>query len=273
MSKDKIESENQITFDGKQLEKIVSDAVAKGVKKRDNRHFLFQLILLIILCVLIAVLVYPAYRSIKDKLKFNTESLGSASDRDTVMDDNGIFGYEAADFGEVIITKSTKEQKLIVLTKEVSVPASMKQAGFMDLGVFSKSQSETIYGTGEYVVDLSKITQDDIKLDKDNFTVTVSVPYPELNAESISMDPSKTVIGDEEKGLLALGDIKLSAEEEKAFQVDAKNKLQERLCESDCFDEASQYAKLNIEELLQPVVDTVSPAYKVKIVVKGPSSN
>lgn len=257
-----------VTTSEKELKKLITDAVAKGVKKGGRGHFRLSAILSIILIVCLAWFGYQQYISIHK----NLGSVGQVEDHDLTLENKGIFGYTAADFGKVVIEKSSREAKLIVDKKEVSVPTVITKAGLLNLGVFSKSQNETIYGVGEYTIDLSQLQQDDIQLNEDNFTVTVTVPYPELNTDTVAMDPSKTVIGDTDKGWLSFGDIKLTAEEQQAFEVEARQKLQERLSQQDCYEEAVKFAKLSIHDLLEPVIESVSPAYKVEIVVSQPKA-
>lgn len=262
------ENGTNVTIEEKKLQQLITDAVAKGVKNGGHGHFRLSTILSVILIVCIACFGYQQYVSFHK----NLSSVGQLEDHDLTLENKGIFGYTAADFGKVIIENSAREAKLIVDKKEVSVPTVITQAGLFNLGVFSKSQNETIYGVGEYTVDLSQISQDDIQLNENNFTVTLTVPYPELNTDTVAMDPSKTVIGDTDKGWLSFGDITLTAEEQQSFETEARQKLTERLSQSDCYEEAVKFAKLSIREIYEPIVESVSPAYKVEIVVSQPIS-
>ena len=100
-------------------------------------------------------------------------------------------------------------------------------------------------------------------IDEENYELTIRIPHAALH--STSYDPEKTEIGDLQKGWLAVGDIKLTVEQQKEFEVEAKRKLEEKLSEKDCFDDADRFAKVAAYELYQPIVRTVSPAYKVVI--------
>ena len=73
---------------------------------------------------------------------------------------------------------------------------------------------------------------------------------------------------DTEKGWLAFGDIKLTQEQQKAFEEEACKKLEEKLSEEERFKEADRFAKLSAYETYQPIVKAVSPAYKVVIEFK-----
>lgn len=114
---------------------------------------------------------------------------------------------------------------------------------------------------------------DDITVDNETKAVTVNVLSPELNTDSISIDHDKTQIFDEERGLLAFGDLKLSQEQQNDYDKEEISKIQEKLNEQIYLDEAAKYAKTNITDFLQPIVEGVSPEYKLNIVVKEPANN
>ena len=84
----------------------------------------------------------------------------------------------------------------------------------------------------------------------------------------MSFDPGKTEVGDAQNGWLAFGDIKLTAEQQKEFEVRAKEELTTKLSEDKCYEEADRFAKLSTYETYQAIVKTVSPAYKVVIQFK-----
>ena len=64
---------------------------------------------------------------------------------------------------------------------------------------------------------------------------------------------------------MAFGSIKLDAEKQKAFEVEANEKLEARLSETERLEEADRFAKLAAYETYQPIVKAISPAYKVVI--------
>ena len=59
----------------------------------------------------------------------------------------------------------------------------------------------------------------------------------------------------------------MTADEIKTFENAAIVKLTARLNEDDCFEKAVRFARLSAYELYQPVVNSISPAYKVTIIV------
>ncbi|OUM21747.1 DUF4230 domain-containing protein [Butyricicoccus porcorum] len=112
-------------------------------------------------------------------------------------------------------------------------------------------------------IDLTQITADDISLNEDTYELTIRIPHAVLY--KTIFDPSKTEIGDAQNGWLAFGSIKLDAEQQKEFEVTAEQELKTRLSEKECLEEADRFAKLSAYETYQPIVKTISPAYKVII--------
>ena len=247
----------------------LDDEDLKEIKKEVRRSYRsgkrFSGLLKILLCAaLIGGIVY-GYTNLRNKIDRNFQILASVDSHDMTLENHGIFGYKAVDFSKVILGEAKRQTLLIVDEQEASINSTITDAGFLKLGIFSKNQNVTYYGTGTYTIDLSKLTKDDISLDDSNFTVTITVPYPELH--QVSFDPTKTVVGDVEKGWLAFGDISMTNDEQKKVEQEAVKRLTQKLSEDDCFDQAARYAKLSATELFQPVIEQVSPAYKLNVVV------
>ena len=195
-----------------------------------------------------------------------SEPVTPVENHDLTLENNGIFGFTAADFQEPILGEATRQRLLIVEEQEVYVNTTITETGFLNWGVFNKQQPLTIHGTGEYTVDLAEIEPSDIVLNEDTYELTISIPHAELH--NVDFDPGKTEVGDAQNGWLAFGDIKLTAEQQKEFEVRAKEELTTKLSEDKCYEEADRFAKLSTYETYQAIVKTVSPAYKVVIQFK-----
>lgn len=249
-------------MDNNKIEKDIQETVEKAVKKTMVKNNIINNVFDWILKIALIIGLIFIYQQVKPK----NPDVKPVDGYDMTIENNGIFGFTAADFEKVILGQATRQHLLIVNEQEVSVPTTITSTGLFNLSVFSQALNQTIYGIGEYTIDITKITKNDILFDQDKFTVTINVPYPELH--SVIFEPEKTKIGDANKGWLAFGDIKLTPEQHKAFEVEAIDKLTERLNEKDCFDTAERFTKLTAYELYQPLVNSLSPAYKVNIVVK-----
>lgn len=251
----------------KNIEELVERSVQKAVSKAMTRSNLLKNGISWLLNIALIVGLVFIYNQIKPK---NPE-VAQLEDHDMTLENNGIFGFTAVDFEEAILGQATRQQLLIVDEQEVSVAETISNAGLFNWKLFNKAQNQTIYGTGEYTIDLTQIDKNDIELDEETFTVTIHVPYPELH--NVIFDPEKTKIGDTDKGLLAFGEIKMTPEQTQQYQVEAVNKLTERLNEDDCFDKAVRYTRMSAYDVYQPIVSSVSPAYKVEIVVDDALKN
>ena len=245
------------------IEETVDSSVERAFQKygRRLRPSLFSLRDLVTLVLALALLV-GAGAWLRERERAN-QQVDPVEDHDLTLDNDGIFGFTVADFEEAILGESTRQKKLIVEEQEVYVNTAITETGLFNLGVFNKAQALTIHGTGQYTIDLSEITRGDISLNEDTYELTIRIPHAVLH--KVFFDPSRTEVGHTEKGGLAFGESKLNAEQQKDFEVEATEKLTEKLNEPARFQEADRFAKLSAYETYQPIVRTVSPAYKVVI--------
>ena len=244
------------------IEQSVDESVNRAFKKygRFARFPRFSLRGIISLIVLVALIVTGVY--LHERSKAN-EAVAPVEDHDLTLENDGIFGFKVADFEEPILGEATRQRLLIVEEQEVYVNTTITDTGLFNWGVFNKEQPLTIHGTGQYTIDLTQITSRDIILDEDTHELTIYIPHAELH--QTTFDPSKTEVGDPQNGWLAFGSIKLDAEKQKAFEVEANEKLEARLSETERLEEADRFAKLAAYETYQPIVKAISPAYKVVI--------
>lgn len=244
------------------MKDMIEESVSKAVNKSMRRGALLGNAFDILFKLAIVAGLVFMYFQLKPK---RPDPVEPVDNHDVTLENNGIFGFTVADFEEVILGEATRKQLLIVDEQEVSVPSSITNTGLWNLNVFTKVLNLTVYGRGQYTIDLTKINKNNISLDEDTYTVTIHVPYPELHG--VTYLPDKTKFGDTEKGWLAFGDLKLTPEQTQQFEVEAVEKLNTRLNEQDCFATAERFAKLTAYELYQPLVSSISPAYKVEIIV------
>lgn len=250
----------------KEMKKLIDNAVDHSVNKafrkygetvyRKRRHFIKPLIILIVI-----VLVCLAGYGIHKKIASRNVTVDPVADHDTTLDNKKIFGFKAADFAEPILGDAVQQKLMIVEERSASVNTTITDAGFLNWGIFNKTQLLTYYGTGSYTVDLSKLSEDDISL-KD-YVITVKIPHAELH--SVSFDPSRTQIGDTEHGWLAFGSISLTADKTKKVEENAVEKLTSALNTSECLSEADRFARMSVTEEFQQLVSVISPVYRVEV--------
>ena len=182
---------------------------------------------------------------------------------DVVLENNGVLGHTSAEFEEAVLEGASEHQELIVMEQPLSITTTITKAGLGNFAVFSKMKDVTYYGTGVYTVDLSEIDKDHIRVDEAEKVVHVTIPHAVL--QYVNTEVTKTEFEDTEKGMLALGDIKLTAEETKELQSAVYETMHERLDQSDLYESADRFAILKTWEIFQPLVTAVSPEYKVEV--------
>lgn len=250
----------------KELKYMIEDSVDSSVERafkkygRGRRGFGLSLSGIVSIVLLIAVM-FMGYKWYE--MQKASEHVTPIEEHDLTLENNSIFGFAVVDFQEPVLEKAVQQRLLIVEEQEAYVGTSVTETGLFNLGVFNKEQMLTIHGTGQYTIDLTQVKARDISLDEENYELTICIPHAKLH--NVSYDPEKTEIGDLQRGWLAFGDLKLTAEQQNVFEVGAKQELEAKLSESERFAEADRFAKLEAYEMYQAIVRTISPAYKVVI--------
>ena len=182
---------------------------------------------------------------------------------DMTLQNNGILGYKAADFEEVILGDSSKLKRIEVYSQDVSQLMQLTKTGLGNFEIFTKVKYYTYYGTAIYTIDLSLLTSSSIQLDKDKLTVILRIPHAELTTLNIPQE--KIEIGDTQKGLLAFGDLNMTDEESKELMSEAKTNMTKKLEEENIQERADKIAKMTVWELYQPMITKMAPGYSLDV--------
>ena len=266
---------------GNNLEEI-KQAAYDGAKAGAKRNFLFSggagllsriLKLAVILVFILVVIPFATstinpFSRIMDSVSTFLDQATTrdvAENHDMVLEDNGLLGFTAADFGEVILGDSSKLKKLEVYTQELSEMVTYTKAGFGGLDLFKKTKNYTYTGTATYIVDLSKLSKDSIELDEDEMTVILYIPHTELPDQNLNVPQENVVVGDTEKGMLSLGDLNASDEDCNALMKEAKEKMKTKLEEDDVQATADKVAEMMVWEMYQPMISQFAAGYTLKI--------
>jgi len=178
-----------------------------------------------------------------------------AEEHDLVLNNNGVFGYLAADFEEAILGKASQKREVVVYTQEVSDATTITKTGLVNWSALTKSQVITYKGTADYFIDLSDFDKTNIFYDEETKTVTIYIPH--IKRKDINIREDDIKYSDPEKGLLAFGDLKLTPEQIGAVQSAARTKMEEKLLTDKVSEIADRFAKLTIWEIYSPVVKGV----------------
>ena len=218
-------------------------------------RFLKGLLIGLLVGVLVGLIIPPAVKTLgASKTKPETPS-------DPVFVSAHYLSYTAIDFMDAILGSTRLKEDLVVMEQDIEYVSLISKAGFGDWAVFRKTKSVTFAGTGVYTVDLSKIDASRITVDDEEMTVTVTIPHTKL--AYVVLRPEDMAFDDTEKGLLAFGDLKLTAEEQNAFDVLAKQNMAKRLSTDTLMTRADGFAQMKCWEIFQPLVDTVSKEYRL----------
>lgn len=248
------------------IEQSIDSSIDRAFKEHSRSQHFVSLLPKLISILLILALIAGVALHFYSYAQAN-KSVAPIDGHDLTLDNRGIFGFTVADFEEPILGNATRQKLLIVEEQDIYDNTTITDTGLFNLGIFNKQQALTIHGTGQYTIDLTQITKEDISLNEQTYELTIHIPHTELH--QVAFDPSKTEVGDTKNGWLAFGEIKLSSEQQKTFESNAVELLKEKLNEADRFDEADRFAKLSAYETFQPLVKAVSPAYKVIIEFKS----
>ncbi len=235
---------------------IAAAAIAAASKNKGGKFKSF-LIGLVIGLIAGALLMYSLFKPSEPE---HINTITPVESADVVIDQN-FATYTAADFENAVLGAASEHQELIVMEQPLSIMTTVTKAGLGGLPVFSKVKNITYYGTGVYTTDLSHIDKKHISVDETEKTVTVTIPHTVL--QYINPDLNSTEFEDTEKGLLAFGDIKMTAEEQNILETSVYDAMKERLDSEDLYAQADTLAKLKTYEIFQPLITAVSPQYKV----------
>lgn len=246
-----------------ELLKKVEKAAEKGAKKSAFKLNLLSILPTLVVIGLLAYFILPKVDMLNTKFNSVFHIDDSIVDRDQTIDNNGVFGYTAADFEEAVLGDSSKLKKLEVYKQEVSDVAQITDTGLLNWGVFTKNQLITYNGTAVYTVDLSTIRKGDIVVDDENKVITLRIPH--AIQEEINIPEDQIQFGDTTKGLLAFGDIKMTMEQAAGVQREARNRMQQKLDDDKVLETADRFAILSVWEIYSPLIKNVAKNYSLEV--------
>ena len=263
---DKKQDNTNKTFNEEELLKKVEKAAEKGASKSSLKQAFISSLPTIIVIAVLAWMIVPKINALNDGLKGFFKFDEPVADHDMTIDNDGIFGYTAADFEEAILGDSSKLKKLEVYEQKVSDVATLTDTGLANWSIFTKTQLITYNGSVVYTVDLGQLRKSDINFNEEEKTITLKIPH--ANQEQINIPEDQIQFGDTNKGILAFGDITMTAEQAAAVQAEARIRMQEKLDNEKTIDVADRFAKLVVWELYNPIIKGVSGEYSLNVEFK-----
>lgn len=169
------------------------------------------------------------------------------------------------DFSEILIGTQEETRKLIVSTQEATVSTELtsKLIRRLDFDFLKKTQKVSYTGKGYFVVDLDKLTKNNIIQDKQKKTITIKINHAYLQA--IEIDPEKIIIDEVKEGLLARGDIKLTVQDYNAIEKELRNRMEEKFDTAENGQKADAIALQMVKEVYEPVVKAIDSSYELYV--------
>lgn len=183
-------------------------------------------------------------------------------DLDTIyLKDSGV----EVNFSDVILSRQNETRKLIVSTQTGTVTTKLTDRLIqqLDFDFMKKTQNVSYTGTGYFVVDLDRLTADNVVQDRDRKTVTIQIGHAYLQA--IDIDPDDIIIDDVKESLLARGDIQLTLADYRAIEQDLRERMKEKFDTAENGQAADDRALEMVKEVYEPVVKAVDARYSVVV--------
>ena len=205
---------------------------------------------------------FMVYQNMKPKDPMIIGQVAGSETSDVIMN-QGVFTHTSAEFEDAILGKAKENTELIVMEQPITMATTITRAGLGNLAIFSKVKNVTFHANGLYTVDLSKIARSQIKVDHTAHVVVLQIPHAALH--SVNLDVDSMEFEDTERGLLAFGDIKLTAEEQNMLESAALKDMTERLSAEEMLKDADQMAILKVYEIMEPIITSVAANYHITI--------
>ena len=177
-------------------------------------------------------------------------------------------GGVQVDFSKVIVGTENESRKLIVYEQEVCVSMQLTESLIkkLDINWMKKTQNVSYTGKGYFVVDLDKLTKEDIHQDKSKKVVTIKIDHAYL--ESVEINPEDIVIDEVKESLLAKGNIKLSVEDYNIIEKELKNRLEAKFNSASNGQKADDIALNMVKDVYEPIVKAIDSGYSVCVEFK-----
>lgn len=222
----------------------------------------------IIVCIVLVVAIIAVIIGNKDNLGKDKQSYDDGIEQ---IDLDSIYLGNSdvqVDFSEVIVAREKESRKLIVYEQETTVSTQLTDRVWriLDTDWSKKTQDVSYTGKGYFVVDLDKLTKDDIAEDRKKKVVTIKIDHSYL--EAIEIDPDKIMIDEVKESLFAKGDIKLTVADYNAIEKELKVRMEEKFNSAGNAQKADDIALKMVKEVYEPVIKAIDSRYDVRVEFK-----
>lgn len=175
-----------------------------------------------------------------------------------------VMGYKDSEITEMIAGENRELKQLIVYEQDIEASMDITDM-FLDIDWFRKKQTVHLIATAEYIVDLSKITDKDITVDRNDRRITIVIPRAEL--KNVNIDYSKTTFDDIERNIFGWGDIKLTPEQQNEVEKDLHDALLAEASETPYLVSADMAGMRQVESIYKKVLSNLKNGVEVVVVL------
>lgn len=167
------------------------------------------------------------------------------------------------DFSEVIVGKEKESRKLIVYEQEATVATQLTDSLIkkLDIDWMKKTQKVSYTGKGYFVVDLDRLTGEDVVVDENKKTVTIKIGHAYL--QTIEINPDDIIVDEVKESLLAKGDIELTVADYHVIEKELANRLETKFNSADNGQKADDIALKMVKNVYEPIVKAIDSGYNV----------
>lgn len=134
---------------------------------------------------------------------------------------------------------------------------------FSNFSVFEKFKKIKFFANCSYSVDLSNISENDMKFNKLKSEVEVTLNPPEVF--SIDINEDKTIYEEVTNGFFRFGDVTLTSEEFGVIEREVSKSFEKKMNDPEIYDKAVANTTLALEKLLTQITNN---NLSVKVVFK-----
>lgn len=177
------------------------------------------------------------------------------------LEDSGV----QVDFSEIIIGNEKETRKLIVLEQEAAATVQLSKSLIdkIDFDLIKTTQEVSYTGKGYFVVDLDKLTKENIVEDKEKKIITIQIGHAYL--QNVEIDPNEVQIGEIQKGVLGKGKIELTVSDYNTIEKNLKEEMEKHLNIAENGQKADDIALKMVKEVYEPIIKAIDSRYSVSV--------
>ena len=175
-----------------------------------------------------------------------------------------VMGYKDSEITEMIATENRELKQLIVYEQDIKASMDITDM-FLNIEWFKKKQTVQLEARAEYIVDLSKIRNQDVTIDRAEKRITVIIPRAEL--KTVNIDFTKTTFDDIERNIFGWGDIKLTPEQQNEVEKDLQEALFAEASGSPYLASADMAAMRQVEAVYRKILKNLDSSVEIAAVL------